>query len=99
MANGLRARFFPTRPVAGMAGSSPSKETARIGALDGIRGIAVMLVVIAHCKWELPPWASAGVDIFFILSGYLITAILLEECVTYGRFSFKSFYARRFLRL
>jgi peptidoglycan/LPS O-acetylase OafA/YrhL len=74
--------------------------------LDGLRGVAIALVVIGHLArfsfglggvWTTI--ASAGVSIFFALSGFLITNILLEEVETSGSFSFKNFYARRALRL
>jgi peptidoglycan/LPS O-acetylase OafA/YrhL len=77
----------------------------RIAALDGLRGIAVSWVIISHANMSfgpLPGWkliASGwmGVDIFFALSGFLITGILLE---TRGSTRyFKNFYARRALRI
>lgn len=64
--------------------------------LDGLRTIAVLLVIASHTAWI--PSGYVGVDIFFALSGYLITAILLRE-YDGGRWSLKRFYLRRARRL
>jgi peptidoglycan/LPS O-acetylase OafA/YrhL len=66
-------------------------------ALDGLRAIAV-LIVLTHHSWLLPGgWI--GVDVFFVLSGYLITSILDEELCRTGIIRFGNFYLRRALRL
>lgn len=66
--------------------------------LDGIRGIAVLLVFTFHATGALPGgWV--GVDIFFVLSGYLITTILSREVDRTGTIDLRNFYARRVLRL
>lgn len=68
-------------------------------ALDGLRGVAVLAVMIFHAA---PPYLRGGwigVDIFFTLSGYLITSLLLDEHRQQGRISLPAFYARRALRL
>jgi peptidoglycan/LPS O-acetylase OafA/YrhL len=66
-------------------------------ALDGIRAVAVLLVMAGHLG--LVYAGGLGVDIFFVLSGYLITAILVAEFRANGRVSLKKFYARRALRI
>ena len=66
-------------------------------ALDGIRAIAVLFVMLGHLG--LVYAGGLGVDIFFVLSGYLITAILISEFATTGGISLKKFYARRALRI
>ena len=66
-------------------------------ALDGIRAIAVLLVMANHTGFFHA--GRLGVDIFFVLSGYLITAILVSEFSANGRISLKKFYARRALRI
>jgi peptidoglycan/LPS O-acetylase OafA/YrhL len=72
-------------------------------ALDGIRAIAVSLVIAFHLG--AIPGARAvgggwlGVDMFFVLSGYLITSLLLKERLRTGKVSLRRFYARRALRL
>ena len=76
-----------------------------IPALDGVRAIAVLFVVIYHAVLVVPalkPFVNGGflgVDIFFVLSGFLITSILLKEFDATQDISFKNFYMRRFLRL
>ena len=77
-----------------------------VPALDGVRGIAVLVVVVHHIPAVVPSFNShrpaggyLGVDIFFVLSGFLITALLLREQVDSGTVRFGAFYARRALRL
>ncbi|MEA2972501.1 MAG: hypothetical protein QOG82_959 [Actinomycetota bacterium] len=68
-------------------------------ALDGLRAVAVSGVIIGHFwEWSLPG-GFIGVDMFFVLSGFLITTLLLEERARTGRISLRYFYARRALRL
>ena len=79
-------------------------ETWRLGhrpALDGLRGVAVLLVVASHLVAGDPLHAlgPAGVTVFFTLSGFLITALLLEERERTGRIDLRAFYRRRALRL
>ena len=64
-------------------------------ALDGLRGVAVLLVLTFHCWPEIAPGGLVGVDIFFVLSGFLITTLLLDEWRLTGRVSFPRFYGRR----
>src|SRR5260370_110527 len=78
----------------------PPTGTPRLGhrpALDGLRGIAILGVIGVHVA--LLPGGGAGVDVFFTLSGFLITSLLLEEHAETGRLRLKQFYMRRFLRL
>ena len=67
--------------------------------LQGLRAIAVVLVVLAHAGAAIAPGGFIGVDVFFVLSGYLITALLLGELEQTGRISFLRFYGRRLRRL
>lgn len=68
--------------------------------LDGLRGIAVLLVTASHAGWPfLKLGAIAGVTLFFVLSGYLITTLLVEERRASGRVRLGSFYRRRVARL
>src|SRR5580700_10307500 len=68
-------------------------------ALDGLRAIAVLVVMAHHGYVPLFRGGSIGVDIFFVLSGFLITSLLLEEWDRTGEISFGKFYLRRALRL
>ena len=84
----------------------------RVPALDGIRGIAILVVVAGHVasnyqpmEGELRRWlvvftnSDLGVRLFFVLSGYLITSLLLQEHTARGTISLKAFYLRRVLRI
>ena len=77
----------------------PFRWSGYLPALDGVRSFAVLAVVFFHARQQWFPGGYIGVDIFFVLSGFLITTILLEEREATGRVSVKSFYARRALRL
>ena len=74
------------------------RKLGHVPALDGIRGIAIALVVAGHF-FGIPPGGLAGVDLFFVLSGFLITTLILEELDARGRLSIAGFYARRARRL
>ena len=72
--------------------------------IDGLRAIAVIAVILYHTQLTIfghQPFKGGfiGVDIFFVISGYLITSIILKELITTGFFSFKHFYERRIRRL
>jgi peptidoglycan/LPS O-acetylase OafA/YrhL len=87
--------------------ASPSK----IPYLDGLRGYSILTVVIAHClqSVHLPQWLMPakllfgngvlGVDIFFAISGFLITTLLLREWQQSGSISLRAFYERRVARI
>ena len=68
------------------------------GDIEGLRGVAVLLVVADHVLgW--PRGGFLGVDVFFVLSGFLITGLLVAESERNGRISLRGFYARRARRL
>jgi peptidoglycan/LPS O-acetylase OafA/YrhL len=69
----------------------------RVPALDGVRGLAIALVVAHHAG--VLPGGWAGVSLFFTLSGYLITSLLLSEHTRTGTVRLPSFYLRRLIRL
>ena len=66
--------------------------------IDGLRAVAVLAIVIHHAFPSLVPGGFVGVDIFFVISGFLITRIVVGE-MTGGRFSFTRFYLRRARRI
>ena len=76
-----------------------TKVSARVAAFDGLRAIAITAVLITHVVPDNLPGGQLGVDLFFALSGYLITSLLLKEYDHFGRVSLKDFYIRRILRL
>jgi peptidoglycan/LPS O-acetylase OafA/YrhL len=67
-------------------------------AIDGLRAIAVLAVFLFHLNRQWLPGGFVGVDVFFVISGYLITSIVLRDCER-GRFRFGRFYQRRIARL
>jgi peptidoglycan/LPS O-acetylase OafA/YrhL len=77
----------------------PPRRLGLQPALDGLRGIAVLLVVVMHGDDGLLSGGYIGVDVFFVLSGFLITCLLVEEQESTGRISLCSFYVRRARRL
>ncbi|GHG58541.1 hypothetical protein GCM10012320_32230 [Sinomonas cellulolyticus] len=81
----------PARPRAQGLGYVP--------ALDGIRALAITLVVAYHAVMPLHFGGAGGVDVFFALSGFLITTLLLQEHEARGRISLRRFYLRRAVRL
>ena len=66
--------------------------------IDGLRALAVLPVIFFHAGYELFAGGFIGVDIFFVISGYLITTILIED-IESNNFSIVSFYERRARRL
>ena len=85
------------------------KNSRKIPSLDGLRGISILLVMLGHARETrgFPSWipsfagdhAALGVQIFFVISGYLITTLILDEETKTGAISLKLFYARRTLRI
>jgi peptidoglycan/LPS O-acetylase OafA/YrhL len=67
--------------------------------LDGMRAVAVYLVVAFHAGVSAFSGGFIGVDVFFVLSGYLVTQLLLRDFRSRGRIDFRRFYSRRFRRL
>ena len=71
--------------------------TKKIGEIQGLRALAATLVLVFHAKFL--PGGFVGVDIFYVISGFLITGLLLKELNSNGRISLKAFYLRRSKRL
>jgi peptidoglycan/LPS O-acetylase OafA/YrhL len=72
-------------------------STPKITQIQGLRALAAVLVTLFHAKWI--SGGFIGVDIFYVISGFLITGLLMREIDRTGTISFKEFYARRFRRL
>ncbi|HYD97611.1 MAG TPA: acyltransferase family protein [Noviherbaspirillum sp.] len=89
---------------AGGAGAMSGKDAASSAALayrpdiDGLRAVAVLAVIAFHAGAALLPGGFAGVDVFFVISGYLITG-LIAGAIENGGFRFTDFYTRRIKRL
>lgn len=106
-------RAFPSRshaaetqaaisPPTGTTSPRVANTTPPLGylpSLDGIRAIAVLAVMVFHSALPWLPGGFLGVDVFFVLSGFLITTLLLQEVERTGRIHFGAFYLRRARRL
>src|SRR4051812_44258785 len=73
-------------------------DAKRLATLDGLRAFAVILVIATHSIADLPI-GGVGVLLFFVLSGYLITTLLIRERDATGRIALRLFYLRRAIRL
>ena len=73
-------------------------SAGRVAGLAGLRGLAILLVLVSHGTGLLTA-GLVGVLVFFVLSGFLITGLLLDELRRTGRVSLPGFYARRVRRL
>jgi peptidoglycan/LPS O-acetylase OafA/YrhL len=78
--------------------------TRTFGSLDGLRAISILVVVWHHThhgddRWPITVRGFLGVDLFFLVSGFLIVTLLLRERRRTGTTSLRSFYIRRFLRI
>lgn len=75
-----------------------SPKTTYRPDIDGLRAIAILLVIIFHSGFPVFSGGFIGVDVFFVISGFLITSIIEKE-ITENSFSFKNFYLRRIRRI
>jgi peptidoglycan/LPS O-acetylase OafA/YrhL len=91
------------------ASAVPPRITGRIQSLDGLRAISILLVLVGHLEgtrnfnlrfseW-LGDYANLGVRVFFVISGFLISRLLIDEYATTKTISLYNFYARRTLRI
>ena len=85
-----------TAPTAGMSAAAADRPRRR--DIQGLRAVAILAVVAYHAGLPIPG-GYVGVDVFFVISGYLITKLLWDEVAGGGRLSFSRFYARRARRL
>jgi peptidoglycan/LPS O-acetylase OafA/YrhL len=84
------------------AGTTPGTPDVRLPyspGLDGLRALAVIAVLLYHADLAWIPGGFLGVEVFFVISGYLITALLLAEWRQRGRIDLKTFWLRRARRL
>ena len=78
---------------------SKAPKMGFVGFFDGLRGVGVGMVLIGHALFEyLESWVTI-VDTFFVISGFLITTLLLQESRSTGSISLRKFFSRRAIRL
>jgi peptidoglycan/LPS O-acetylase OafA/YrhL len=110
LGDGSSERVPPRCPRAPAGAAAPWLTSGRIPALDGLRAVAVLLVLFSHATLTrgfpslglasaFDRLGSAGVDVFFVLSGFLITSLLCRERERSRAISLRAFYLRRALRL
>ncbi len=92
----MSARSTVSRPALAEAGIS---RVPYLPGLDGLRAIAVIGVIIYHAHHDWLPGGFLGVEVFFVISGYLITLLLMGERERTGHVDLRQFWARRFRRL
>ncbi|MFT4059319.1 MAG: acyltransferase family protein [Legionella sp.] len=78
---------------------SHAKPKAYIDYINGLRAFAVIAVLLFHLNNSLIPGGYVGVDVFFVISGFLITRLIIKEITQTGYFNFINFYCRRVKRL
>ncbi len=86
------------KPVGDEAGTAPEDRPFRPD-VEGLRAVAVLLVVLYHAGVPQLSGGYVGVDVFFVISGFVITGVLLREKASSGRTSILSFYGRRCRRI
>lgn len=93
-----------------MVQDKPQASTARLPSLDGLRGIAVLVVILSHAanSENAPAWLATlcravpgflGVQIFFVISGFIITHLMLREYGSTGKLNLRNFWLRRAFRI
>jgi len=90
----VRGAVLPSQRATGQSPAHPAADGFRPD-IEGLRAVAVLLVVLGHTGVPLVGGGYVGVDVFFVISGFLITSLLLRE----ARISVPRFYARRAVRL
>ncbi len=93
MTTGLLAADTPSRPTHG-----PS-TSGYIGAIDGLRAIAVLSVMVCHLERAWLPGGFTGVDVFFVISGFVVTLSMIDQRFARVRDMVAFFYARRLRRI
>ncbi len=92
----LTAHDTPRRRTEDGPPPSPSR---RIRSIDGLRALSVIAVLTYHVRPSLLPGGFLGVDVFLVISGFVVTTVLLHDITEQGRVRFGRFYARRVRRL
>jgi len=96
-------RAFTERIFADISETPCILQSAHFSGLDGLRGVSIIIVIASHLAADTSVTryfcGDVGVEIFFVISGFLITTLLLKERVRHGSVSFSKFYIRRILRI
>jgi len=102
----VRAQIVPEGPSKAVAHTNKrtglrasGRGQARVPGLDGVRALAVLSVLVFHEQFAAFPGGFLGVDVFFVLSGYLITDLLVAQWDRRGRLDLRGFWVRRARRL
>jgi peptidoglycan/LPS O-acetylase OafA/YrhL len=93
-----RRQISGNTAIAAEAGGQ-SRHMSRVPGLDGVRALAVLAVIAFHVGMRMTPGGFLGVDVFFVLSGYLITDLLIARHARCGRLGLRGFWVRRARRL
>ncbi|MDO4241173.1 MAG: acyltransferase family protein [Microbacteriaceae bacterium] len=88
-----------SKPQIDPPSSTPASPYRAFPGLDGLRAIAVVMVLIYHCFAGVLPGGFIGVDVFFCISGFLITSLLVRERDLTGHISLRTFWVKRARRL
>jgi peptidoglycan/LPS O-acetylase OafA/YrhL len=96
---GLDADGRDERPVPGPVRAARPAASGRFAGLDGIRALAILSVLVFHLYSGWLPGGFLGVDVFFVISGFLITSLLIRERAAKGRLDLRAFWTRRARRL
>lgn len=79
--------------------AAPRPSLPYLPGIDGLRAVAVLAVIAYHLGWSWMPGGFLGVEVFFVVSGYLITSLLVAEHRRHGSISLRGFWTRRARRL
>jgi peptidoglycan/LPS O-acetylase OafA/YrhL len=90
---------FPRTTDPPVVAPSPRPALPYLPGIDGLRAVAVLAVIAYHLGWAWVPGGFLGVEIFFVVSGYLITSLLVAEHRRHGTVSLRGFWMRRARRL
>lgn len=88
-----------SRATAHVSGASDGPGMPHVRGLDGVRGLPLIVMMAYHLEWSFVPGGVFSVSLFFTLSGYLITQLVVREFATSGRVDLAAFWARRLRRL
>jgi peptidoglycan/LPS O-acetylase OafA/YrhL len=94
----VRRGIIGDRPTLGDSAVGRTNQPGYRPDIDGLRALAVLAVIAFHARSDLLPGGFVGVDVFFVISGYLITSLILRP-LRVGAFSIADFYRRRIRRL